>query len=190
MSVPVSVSVCGERERDWSCFFCFNLPTKRLSSVHLTNKPYVPTYFSYHMYYSDYLSSSSESKLKFAVENELITKHAKVLVEMENSGCEYMMNESKISDLALMYSLYSRVPSTLDFLREFLFEHVKQLGMQIIADQQSLKDPVAFVQKVLYLKSKYDIVVTNSFRADKKAQKRLKDAFDEFLNKDRSESVV
>lgn len=133
---------------------------------------------------SNYLSSSSESKLKHTVESEFITKHAKTLVEMERSGCEYMMNENKQNDLALMYTLFSRVPSTLDHMREFLFEHVRKLGMKIVVDQQAVRDPISFVNNVLDLKTKYDIVVSNSFRGDKKAQKRLKEAFEDFLNKD------
>ncbi len=133
---------------------------------------------------TNYLSSSSESKLKFAVETELITKHAKMLVEMENSGCEHMMNEFKVQDLSLMYNLFARVPSILDILREFMYEHVKKLGLQIVADQQAVKDPVAFVKQILDLKNKYSEIVAKSFKGDKKALKRLKDSFDEFLNKD------
>ena len=84
---------------------------------------------------SSYLAASTEPKVKFALESELITKHAKMLVEMENSGCEYMLNEGKDDDLALLYSLLGKVPSTLDVLRDFVFEHVRQLGMKIVVDQ-------------------------------------------------------
>ena len=95
-----------------------------------------------------------------------------------------MMNENKQDDLALMYTLFSRVPSSLDHVREFLFEHVRKLGMKIVVDQQAVRDPISFVNNVLDLKTKYDIVVSNSFRGDKNAQKRLKDAVEDFLNKD------
>lgn len=131
-----------------------------------------------------YLSSTTELKLKSAVDAELIAKHATILVEMESSGCEHMLNETKIEDLSLLYTILSRVPSTLDILRDFVFEHVRRLGQVIIADQDAVRDPVNFVQKVLDLKSKFDSIITQSFRAEKKMQKRLKDAFEDFLNKD------
>merc|ERR1711991_997683 len=73
---------------------------------------------------------------------------------------------------------------TLEILREFLFTHVKKLGLQIVADQKTVKDSITFVQKVLDLKGKYDRIISESFKGDKKAQMRLKEAFGEFLNKD------
>jgi len=133
---------------------------------------------------TSFLSVTTEPKLKSVVESELITKHAKTLVEMEGTGCEYLMNEGKVEDLTLLYSVLSRVPSTLDILRDFLFEHVRKKGHAIVADQDAVKDPVTFVQKVLDLKTKYDSIIVTSFRTDKRMQKRLKDSFEDFLNKD------
>jgi cullin 3 len=72
-----------------------------------------------------------------------------------------------------MYTLFSRVPSTLDILREFLFEHVKRLGFSIVTDHEMTKDPLSFVQKLLDLKSKYDKIVVQALRTDKKVQKSI-----------------
>ena len=47
-----------------------------------------------------------------------------------------------------------------------------------------MRDPLSFVQRVLDLKSKYNRILKQSFRDDKKMQKRLIDAFDDFMNKD------
>ena len=66
---------------------------------------------------TNYLSISTESKLKHLTETELITNHAKVLVDMDNSGCICLMRDDKLDDLKRMYALFSRVPSTLDNLR-------------------------------------------------------------------------
>ena len=51
---------------------------------------------------SNYLSPSTEPALKHTVESEFISKQAKTLVEMDSSGCEFMMRESKYQDLANM----------------------------------------------------------------------------------------
>ena len=133
---------------------------------------------------TNYLSSSTESKLRHIVEYEVITKHAQTLVEMENSGLEHMMNENKLNDLSLIYTLFSRVPSTLDHIRDFLYEHVNGLGVKIVADQLAVKDPIAFVNNVLELQSKYDNIIKTSFQGDKRALKKLKEAFENFLNRD------
>lgn len=62
--------------------------------------------------------------------------------------------------------------------------YVKQCGAQILSHQESAKDPVLFVQQILDLKEKFDSIVQDAFSGDKKSQKKLKDAFEEFINKD------
>ena len=42
--------------------------------------------------------------------------------------------------------------------------------------QESAKDPVAFVQGLLELRDKYDTIVNDAFRGEKRSQKRLKEA--------------
>lgn len=44
----------------------------------------------------NYLAAGTEPKLKHIVETELIRNHAKVLVEMENSGCTSMFRDDKV----------------------------------------------------------------------------------------------
>lgn len=61
---------------------------------------------------------------------------------------------------------------------------IKQCGLAIVAGQESVKEPVAFVQQMLDLKMKFDRIITESFRSEKRMQKRLKDAFEEFMNVD------
>mmetsp|Transcript_9553 Transcript_9553/g.32570 ORF Transcript_9553/g.32570 Transcript_9553/m.32570 type:complete len:734 (+) Transcript_9553:62-2263(+) len=131
-----------------------------------------------------YLSPTSEAKLKQVVEHELITAHARTLVEMEGSGCASMMGEHKVEDLGRMYALFSRVPSTLDILRECMYGFVRHAGEEIVASQDHDKDPVTFVQEVLDLKAKFDEVVASSFRGEKRFQKKLKEAFEDFINRD------
>jgi spore coat polysaccharide biosynthesis predicted glycosyltransferase SpsG len=63
-------------------------------------------------------------------------------------------------------------------------KYIKQCGLAIISDQESVKEPVAFVQQMLDLKKKFDRIIVESFRSEKKMQKKLKDAFEEFVNID------
>jgi cullin 3 len=67
-----------------------------------------------------------------------------------------------------MYALFSRVPSTLDILRDCMCNHIKRTGQEIIADQERVKDPVAFVQNLLDMKSKFDDIVNDAFKAEKR----------------------
>jgi cullin 3 len=63
-------------------------------------------------------------------------------------------------------------------------KYIKQCGLAIIQDQESVKEPFQFVQQMLDLKKKFDRIITESFRSEKKMQKKLKDAFEEFVNVD------
>lgn len=132
----------------------------------------------------NYLAPSTEPKLMNCVEYELITMHSRTLVDMQSSGCVAMMRENKIDDLKRMYSLFSRVPSTLDYLRECMSNYVKQCGLAIVSNQENTKDPVAFVQQMLELKDKFDKIINEAFRGEKKAFKDLKSAFEDIINKD------
>lgn len=85
-----------------------------------------------------YLSPGTEPKLKHLSETELITLHARTLVEMEGSGSICLMRDDKLEDLKRMYALFSRVPATLDILRgnshsfvlvSYVHEHVLSCAM-------------------------------------------------------------
>ena len=50
--------------------------------------------------------------------------------------------------------------------------------------QETVKEPMTFVRQMLDLKSKFDKIIMESFLNEKKMQKKLKDAFEEFVNLD------
>ena len=131
-----------------------------------------------------YVAEKTEPKLRHAVEHELISVHAKALLEMENSGFVSMLRDNKLSDLRRFYALFARVPHCQEQLRNAMGSFVKQAGLEIIAAQASQKDPVAFMRTMLELKDKFDTIIKEAFRSDKLAVKKLQDAFEEFVNKD------
>ena len=131
-----------------------------------------------------YLSPATEPKLMNIVETELIATHAKSLVDMDNSGVVTMLGNGRVEELRNMYDLFSLVPSTVDILRGAVCEHVKRTGRQLVQDQERVKDPVVFVKGVLGMRDKYDAVVESAFRGEKKAGKKVKEAFEHFINAD------
>jgi len=133
---------------------------------------------------SNYLSHTTLPKLLSVLDAELITFHARTLVEMETSGCSTMFQEDRIEDLRRMYTLFRRVPSTLDVLRDFMGSYVKKAGLLIVSDSENLKEPVRFVQQMIDLRTKFDTIVTSSFLAEKQAIRTLKSAFEDFVNQD------
>lgn len=132
------------------------------------------------------LAQTTEGPLQNIVETELIERHAENLVKMENSGFAALLkDETKVEQLRDMYDLLVRVPSSVDFLRDALSERVKTDGSALIADQErGQADPPAFVRGVLKMRDRYGNVVSTAFRGEKRAAKRLRESFEDFLNAD------
>ncbi len=132
------------------------------------------------------LPLTTETPLQSIIETELVERHARVLVDMEHSGFAAMLkDETKLNELRDMYTLFARVPTSVDNLREALAERIKADGRVLISDQEKgVSDPSAFVRGVLAMRDRYDKIVEFSFRGEKRARKRMRESFEDFLNTD------
>mmetsp|Transcript_20917 Transcript_20917/g.49317 ORF Transcript_20917/g.49317 Transcript_20917/m.49317 type:complete len:772 (+) Transcript_20917:258-2573(+) len=132
------------------------------------------------------LPLTTETPMQSIIETELVERHARTLVDMENSGFAFMLkDDTKLSELREMYTLFARVPTSVDNLREALAERIKADGKALITDQEKgVADPSAFVRGVLAMRDRYDKIVEFSFRGEKKARKRMRESFEDFLNID------
>ena len=132
------------------------------------------------------LPGSTEGPLQNIVETELIEKHARTLVDMETSGfAELLKDDTKLADMRSMYDLFVRVPGSVDNLRDALADRIKRDGKALTTDQEKgNSDPPAFVRGVLTMRERYDKIVSVSFRGEKKAKKRMRESFEDFLNMD------
>ncbi len=54
------------------------------------------------------MDESTEARIVEVVEEELIKRHMKTIVDMENSGVVHMLSHLKIDDLACMYKLLGK----------------------------------------------------------------------------------
>lgn len=132
------------------------------------------------------LPLTTETPLQSIIETELVERHARTLVDMDHSGFAAMLkDETKLSELRDMYTLFARVPTSVDNLREALAERIKADGKVLITDQEKgASDPPAFVRGVLTMRDRYDKIVDFSFRGEKRARKRMRESFEDFLNTD------
>lgn len=136
------------------------------------------------------LPSTTEGPLISSVQTEWIERHALALVEMESTGFAALLQQqddgdSCINEMLAMYDLFVRVPQSVDHLRDALAERIKADGHQLLIDQETAQaDPSAFIRGVLRMRLKYLHIVKEAFRNEKKAQKRLRESFEDFLNAD------
>ncbi|CAB0005995.1 unnamed protein product [Nesidiocoris tenuis] len=129
-----------------------------------------------------YLDESTESYIVEVVETELIKKHMKTIVEMENSGVVHMLMHQKTDDLACMYKLFSRVADGLKTMSECVSLYLREQGKKLVEEQEPSTNAISFVQNLLDLKDRLDHFLHNSFKNDKLFKHMIAADFEHFLN--------
>ncbi|KAL1458052.1 hypothetical protein WDU94_008227, partial [Cyamophila willieti] len=155
-----------------------------------------------------YLDESTESRIVEVVEEELIKKHMRTIVEMENSGVIHMLQNRKTEDLACMYKLFSRVTDGLKTMSECVSQYLREQGKALVKEDDvssvatsstaaassnvpgtsssggssSGSNAIVFVQNLLDLKDKLDHFLHNSFNNDKIFKQMIASDFEFFLN--------
>jgi cullin 3 len=150
-------------------------------------------------------------KVSQVIEEELIKKHLDDFLNLEASGLRAMVDNDKVDDLSILYSLIARVDSNKTALQNILSKRVVELGMEIevvlrntdfsinqaegeegAAESEKTKalNPAAqqtaaaikWVDDVLMLKDKFDHLWTACFAQDKLIETALTKSVTEFIN--------
>ncbi|RGB31490.1 Cullin repeat-like-containing domain protein [Rhizophagus diaphanus] len=144
-----------------------------------------------------YLSPTTEPKIRNIVEEELISKHFKTVIE--KSLIPVLRNE-KMDDLGRMYKLFGRVVKGHDEMKSAISDYIRELGKAInetvtsnttaegsnaaSGDKQTeVTVALRWVQKVLDLKDKFDRVQNLALSNDKAFQTSFNEAFEYFIDK-------
>ncbi|KAJ2985024.1 hypothetical protein NUW58_g5755 [Xylaria curta] len=77
------------------------------------------------------ISPLSERSITIVIEEELITKHLEEFLQLEGSGIRAMIDNDRVEDLKILYSLVSRVDDKVPVLRNALSVRVMELGNEI-----------------------------------------------------------
>merc|ERR1719435_61649 len=133
-----------------------------------------------------YLDESTEPRIVEVVEEELIKRHMKTIVEMEGSGVVHMLKNNRMDDLACMYKLFGRVSEghrTIgDCVSRYLREEGKALVTQATDEQSQQTNAVTYIQNLLELKDRFDSFLSLSFGNDKFFKQVISGDFEYFLN--------
>ena len=62
-----------------------------------------------------------------------------------------------------MYNIFKRDPQTLGLIIQKMNPYIEKRGEAIVRDENLLKDPIVFTQKLLDLKSEMDNMLKTSF---------------------------
>ncbi|CAF0923855.1 unnamed protein product [Didymodactylos carnosus] len=130
-----------------------------------------------------YLDKSTEERIIRVLEDELITKHIKTIVDMENSGVYHMLKHNKYEDLATMYKLFERVPNGHQTVADCMSNFLREQGKALVTENgDEGKSAITYVQSLLDLKDNFDHFLKNAFNEDRMFKKRINSDFEHFIN--------
>ena len=96
-----------------------------------------------------------------------------------------VIDQECIADLAPMYDLFGHVPLLVNHLPDALSERICLDSRALVHNQETgVAPPALFVKGVLGMRERFHAVVTIVMRGEKHAQKRMSEAFEDFLNAD------
>ncbi|XP_056913040.1 cullin-3-like [Takifugu flavidus] len=125
---------------------------------------------------------STKERIIQVVEQVMITDHMQTVVEMENSGLVYMLEHTKVQDLARMYRLLSRVPGGLKLMCDTMSSSVRQRGKALFSQEEVGANPVDQIQNLLDLKAQCDHFLAEAFNNDKLCKQTITGDFEHIFN--------
>ena len=131
----------------------------------------------------EHMDPKTKNKVRNTLNDVVIEKHAQDVINKEGTGCKEMLKNKKVDELTKMYNLYSRVETTLKFILLEMGPYIEGRGTVVIQDEELLKDPVKFTQKLLELKREMDEIVVACFNNDPKFNQTRDKSFLNFMNK-------
>lgn len=123
-----------------------------------------------------YLDHTTQRFLITSVEKQLISEHMTAILQ---KGHETMLDKFDVKEIALLYSLMSRVKDGLNELCRNFNSYIKKRGRVIVTNPEKDK---TMVQELLDFKDRMDVVVSECFQANEKFHNSLKEAFENFIN--------
>uniref|UniRef100_U5ERJ8 Cullin-4A n=1 Tax=Corethrella appendiculata TaxID=1370023 RepID=U5ERJ8_9DIPT len=123
-----------------------------------------------------YLDSCTKQQLIVTVERQLLTEH---LTGILQKGLDSLLEENRLTDLSLLYMLFSRVKNGTTELCSHFNAYIKKKGRTIVIDPEKDK---TMVQDLLDFKDKLDHIVNTCFDRNEKFINSLREAFENFVN--------
>lgn len=123
-----------------------------------------------------YLDQCTKHQLVVTVERQLLAEHTTGILQ---KGLDLLMEENRIADLSLLYSLFSRVKNGTVELCQSFNAFIKKKGKTLVIDPEKDK---TMVQDLLDFKDKMDFIVLNCFEKNDKFLNSLREAFEYFVN--------
>ncbi|ESN98219.1 hypothetical protein HELRODRAFT_84693 [Helobdella robusta] len=129
-----------------------------------------------------YLDKSTKEPIVRVVQEELIRKHMRTIVEMPNSGVVHMLKNNKTEDLDCMFRLFSVVHDGLKTMSDCISAHLREQGKSLVTEDSNGCNPIIYIQSLLDLKDRFDHFLHESFSNDRLFKQMISSDFEHFIN--------
>ncbi|KAH6936139.1 hypothetical protein HPB50_013801 [Hyalomma asiaticum] len=116
------------------------------------------------------------------VEQELIGKHMRTIVNMEHSGVEHMLQNWMTEDLTHVFRVLKCVQGGAKTFLECVSKHLRNIGRSIVNDHG---DSVSLIPKVMELRDHFDYFIRDCFDDDRLAKQMITTDFEYILSLNR-----
>ncbi|MBN3281835.1 CUL4B protein, partial [Polyodon spathula] len=124
-----------------------------------------------------YLDQSTQKQLILTVEKQLLGEHLTAILQ---KGLHHLLDGNRITELTLLYQLFSRVKGGLQVLLQHWSEYIKTFGSALVMMPEKDKD---MVQELLDFKDKTDQITEACFQKNEKFINSMKESFETYINK-------
>ncbi|KIJ50978.1 hypothetical protein M422DRAFT_776892 [Sphaerobolus stellatus SS14] len=160
---------------------------------------------------SHYLAAKTHPHLRQILESCLLTPHLTAIMSMPQTGLDSMIDQERYEDLSRMFRLFSVVVTGLPTLKKALKASIVRRGKEINEASVNIEGDGAgeegeeggeekskkakakaaggaaaaalkWVDDVLALKDKFDLVLRHSFDGDPSVEAALNEAYESFIN--------
>uniref|UniRef100_A0A8C8DVI6 Cullin-4A n=1 Tax=Oryzias sinensis TaxID=183150 RepID=A0A8C8DVI6_9TELE len=114
------------------------------------------------------------------VARRLEEENDRILSYLDQMSTFNLLDENRVTELALLYQLFSKVKGGLPTLLQFWRDYIKSFGGEIVCTPEKDKD---MVQDLLDFKDKMDNVAQSCFGRNEGFINAMKEAFETFINK-------
>ncbi|ESN98221.1 hypothetical protein HELRODRAFT_101759 [Helobdella robusta] len=128
------------------------------------------------------LNESTKEPIVRVVQEEMIGKHTRAIVEMPNLGVVHMLKNNKTEDLDCMFRLFSVVHDGLKTMSDCISAHLREQGKSLITENSNGCNPITYIQSLLDLKDRFDHFLHESFSNDRLFKQMISSDFEHFIN--------
>ncbi|XP_037944050.1 cullin-3-like [Teleopsis dalmanni] len=136
---------------------------------------------------TNYLDKGTEPLIIKVIEENLIRKNIRILIDMPETGVWCMLQHSRYEDLARLYKVFQLINEEgVKIIAETVSEYLRKQSEVLIPEENSKINAVFFVKTLLSLKDQFEEILLRSFDDNATLRRQVMNDMEFLVNMNRS----